>query len=32
MGKKSAEDAMKEGNPTPELPEGVTADETGAIA
>lgn len=25
-GRKSDEEAMKEGNPTPELPEGVTAD------
>ena len=27
LGRKSDEEAMKEGNPTPELPEGVTADD-----
>ena len=29
LGRKSDEEAMKEGNPTPELPEGVTADDAG---
>ena len=27
-GKKSAEEAMKEGNPTPDLPEGITQDDS----
>ena len=29
LGRKSDEEAMKEGNPRPELPEGVTADDAG---
>ena len=29
LGRKSDEEAMKEGNPTPELPEGVTMENTG---
>ena len=29
LGRKSDEEAMKEGNPTPELPEGVTMESTG---
>lgn len=29
LGRKSDEEAMKEGNPTPELPEGVTVESTG---
>ena len=29
LGRKSDEEAMKEGNPTPKLPEGVTADDAG---
>ena len=29
LGRKSEEEVMKEGNPTPELPEGVTADDAG---
>ena len=32
LGRKSDEEAMKEGNPRPELPEGVTADDTSVVA